>query len=52
MMPVTFYEVRSRDGVLAAIHKRVDRADGGKDVFWLEPEGKLGLGGRPTSADD
>lgn len=49
MMPVTFYEVRSRDGVLAAIHKRVDRPDGGKDVIWLEPEGKRGLGGRPTS---
>ena len=49
MMPTTFYEVRSRDGVLAAIHKRIDRPDGGKDVIWLRPEGMVGLNGRPTS---
>ena len=49
MMPVTFYEVRARDGSIAAIHKRVDRADGGKDVIWLRPEGQVGLGGTPTS---
>ena len=49
MMPTTFYEVRSRDGTLAAIHKRVDRPDGGKNVIWLRPEGAVGLNGTPTS---
>jgi len=49
MMPTTFYEVRSRDGVLAAIHKRRDRPDGGKDVLWLRPGGAVGLDGIPTS---
>ncbi len=38
-MPTTFYEVRSRDGALVAIHKRIDRPDGGKDVIWLRPDG-------------
>ena len=49
MMPTTFYEVRSRDGVLAAIHKRIDHPDGGKDVIWLRPEGAVGLNSTPTS---
>jgi len=49
MMPTTFYEVRSRDGIVAAIHKRTERADGGKDVIWLRPEGKVGLNGTPTN---
>lgn len=48
MMPTTFYEVRSRDGTLAAIHKRTDRPDGGKDVIWLKAEGTIGLNGTPT----
>jgi 5S rRNA maturation endonuclease (ribonuclease M5) len=49
MMPTIFYEVRSRDGTVAAIHKRTDRPDGGKDIIWLRPEGAVGLNGTPTS---
>jgi hypothetical protein len=50
MMPTTFYEVRSRDGVLMAVHKRVDRPDGGKDISWLGPHGAVGLDGTPATA--
>ena len=49
MVTTTFYEVRSRDGALVAIHKRIDLPDGGKHFAWLRPGGTVGLNGTATS---
>jgi hypothetical protein len=43
--PRTRYEVKDASGALVATHVRVDKPDGGKDVFWLGPDGRKGLGG-------
>src|SRR5215213_2449085 len=41
----TVYEVRHPDGQLAALHHRLDLADGGKQLWWTHPDGKPGLNG-------
>jgi hypothetical protein len=35
--------------MLVATHVRVDKADGTKDVFWVDPDGKMGLDGLPLA---
>jgi hypothetical protein len=42
---ITIYEIRSVDGTIEALHKRVD-TDEGKKLFWLQPDGTAGLKGR------
>lgn len=45
-----FYEVRRRDGSLAAVHKRTDSdSDSGKSMAWLSPDGTPGLNGTATA---
>jgi 5S rRNA maturation endonuclease (ribonuclease M5) len=45
MMSTHFDEIRGRDGVVAAIHKRRDLLDGSKRISWLQPDGQAGLDG-------
>jgi len=49
-MAVTNFAVRDRAGVLVAIHRRTDDADG-KRFVWLRPDGRTGLDGTIATAD-
>jgi putative DNA primase/helicase len=42
------FEVRDQDGVLQAVHCRIDRG-GSKRMWWELPDGTIGLRGRPSS---
>lgn len=46
----TEYVLRDASGVEVATHVRIDKPDGDKDVFWVDPEGRKGIGGM-TSAN-
>jgi DNA polymerase I-like protein with 3'-5' exonuclease and polymerase domains len=46
----TRFEIRDASGVLQAIHVRLDFADGRKKLWWLSPDGSLGLGGRSVTS--
>lgn len=42
----TDYRVCDERGELQGVHRRRDYGDGKKDVTWLSPDGRAGLGGR------
>ncbi len=44
------YEIRDMDGSLVAVKVRRDRPDGGKDLTWERPDGRLGLDGRRAAS--
>lgn len=46
----TDYPIHDAAGALQAIHRRIDYADGTKQLLWVRPDGRtFGLGGRPMA---